>query len=216
MAQDVESLQNAVIVDCEGKEIGEVLEVHRDAFSGRPAWVAVRGGLLHGKSLVPVGDTEPVDGRLQVPYDAATIRKAPYVDLASDELVQEETSREGGEEESIHDDKANRQRREDIWQLYEYYGLPFGRPDTTGAASPEADYGFGSAGTSPEAEGANGTAETVAEAYPDAPGAATGGATGSSLPIESEAAMAVGQPAGEPTRTDDLGGATRAGEEHRG
>src|SRR4029079_18136835 len=147
------SLENAVVVDCEGKEVGGVLEVHRDAFSGRPAWVAVKGGLLSGKSLVPVGDGEPVDGRLQVPYDATTIRKAPYVDLTNDALVEEEVSREGGEAESIHDDKTSRQRREDIWALYEYYGLPFGRPDTTGAASPEAEYGFGSAGTSPEAEG---------------------------------------------------------------
>ncbi|MFL6139823.1 MAG: PRC-barrel domain-containing protein [Frankiaceae bacterium] len=220
MALDEQSLESAVVVDCEGKEVGNVLEVHRDAFSGRPAWVAVRGGLLHGKSLVPVGDTEPVDGRLQVPYDAATIRKAPYVDLTSEELVEEETKREGGEAESIHDDKTSRQRREDVWALYEYYGLPFGRPDTTGAASPEAEYGFGSAGTTPDAEGAARTPEEIAEAYPDAPGigtaaespgatgvAMTGGGAGT-LPIEGEAAMALRRSEGEP---ED--GATRLGDE---
>lgn len=168
MALDTESLQNAVVVDCEGKEVGQVLEVHPDAFSGRPGWVAVRGGLLHGKSLVPIGEVEPVDGRLQVPYDTATIRRAPYVDLAaSGDAVEEAVNREGGDEESIREDRAQR-RHDDYWELYEYYGLPFGRPDTTGAASPEADYGFGSVGTSPEAEGASRTPEEIVAAHPEA------------------------------------------------
>ena len=168
MTDDMESLENAVVVDCEGKEVGRVLEVHPDAFSGRPGWVAVRGGLLHGKSLVPIGDMAPVEGRIQVPYDTATIRRAPYVDLSAGEAVEEAVTREGGEAESIHDDRATRRRHEDYWELYEYYGIPFGRPDTTGAASPEADYGFGSTGTSPEAEGAARTPEEIAEVYPEA------------------------------------------------
>ena len=169
MTEQHESLDGVVVVDCDGKEVGEILEVHRDAFSGRPAWVAVRGGLLRGKSLVPVGDNKAVDGKLQVPYDSATIRKAPYVDLTvAEQALEVEASREGFDE-SIQDDKTvHRAHRDDHWELYEYYGLPFGRPDTTGAASPEADYGFGSAGTSPEAEGAQATPEEIVATHPEA------------------------------------------------
>jgi hypothetical protein len=165
MTDPYESLDSAVIVDCDGKEVGEVLEVHRDAFSGRPAWVAVKGGLLHGKSLVPVGDAVPVDGKLQVPYDSATIKKAPYVDLSAEQEAVDEEAERAGDDESI---EQREKRANDHWQLYEYYGVPFGRPDTTGAASPEAEFGFGSAGTSPEAEGAAATPEEIVAEHPEA------------------------------------------------
>jgi PRC-barrel domain len=207
------ALRSAVVVDCEGKEVGEVLEVYPDPFSGRPGWVAVKGGLLHGKSLVPVGDCEPTDGRLQVPYDSATIRKAPYVDLSESGVVDEEAKR-SGLDESIQDDRVATRPRDDHWEIYEYYGLPFGRPDTTGAASPEADYGFGSAGTSPEAEGALGdgppavttdpatgeaTAGTgTAAAYPAEPTGSTG-STGSTGPVGSTGSTGSGaHPVDEP------------------
>jgi hypothetical protein len=171
MTDPYESLDSAVVVDCDGKEVGQVLEVHRDAFSGRPAWVAVKSGLLHGKSLVPVGDAEPVDGKLHVPYDVGTIRKAPYVDVTAEAEsldLDVETGREAGGETVEEERAATRRRRDDHWEVYEYYGLPFGRPDTTGAASPEADYGFGSAGTSPEAEGAHRTPEEIIAEHPEA------------------------------------------------
>jgi hypothetical protein len=178
-----DALRSAVVVDCEGKDVGDVLEVYPDPFSGRPGWVAVKGGLLHGKSLVPVGECEPTDGRLQVPYDSATIRKAPYVDLTVTDAIEQEAKRTGLDE-SIQDDKTAHRPRDDHWEIYEYYGLPFGRPDTTGAASPEVDYGFASAGTTPEAEGALGAGPppaTTTEARTTEAGTANGTTTGAHL-----------------------------------
>jgi len=209
MTDPYESLESAVIVDCAGKEVGQVLEVHRDAFSGRPAWVAVKGGLLHGKSLVPVGDALPQDGKLQVPYDAATIRKAPYVDLtAEQEAVHEEAQREGVSE-SIEERAVA--KRNDHWEVYEYYGVPFGRPDTTGAASPEAEFGFSSAGTSPKAEGSTATPEEIIAAHPEAAAAYPEGT------LDDESTRSADGMAAPPATTDVEpapgpvgGGATRA------
>jgi hypothetical protein len=200
MTDPYESLEEAVVVDRDGKEVGQVLEVHRDAFSGRPAWVAVKGGLLHGKSLVPVGDAEPVDGKLQVPYDAATIRKAPYVDLtAEQQAVEEEASREGISE-SIEERDVS--RRNDHWEVYEYYGVPFGRPDKTGAASPEAEFGFGSAGTSPKAEGSTATPEEIIARHPEAADAYPEGT------LDDESARASGGTTTATTTTTTTGATT--------
>jgi uncharacterized protein (TIGR02271 family) len=93
--QQVRSLYGQDVQDRSGAKIGAVGRVWADPI-GEPTWVSVRTGAMgHREAMAPLQTARlQGDGKLQVPYDKATVRSAPSVDtgsnqpLGSDQLAQ--------------------------------------------------------------------------------------------------------------------------------
>ncbi|MCP3786838.1 YsnF/AvaK domain-containing protein [Micromonospora sp. A3M-1-15] len=84
--QQVRSLYGQDVQDRSGAKIGSVGQVWADP-SGEATWVSVKTGVMgHHESMAPLqaARMEP-GGRLQVPYDKATVRSAPSVETGTDQ-----------------------------------------------------------------------------------------------------------------------------------
>lgn len=84
--QQVRSLYGQDVQDRSGAKVGSVGQVWADP-SGEVTWVSVKTGVMgHHESMAPLqaARMEP-DGRLQVPYDKATVRSAPSVETGTDQ-----------------------------------------------------------------------------------------------------------------------------------
>ncbi len=93
------------LVDESGNKIGAIETIYTDTDTGRPEWFAVKTGLFGRRlSFVPMSrayfDSED---HVVVPYDKGEVKDAPHVDPDG---------------ELSHDEEA---------QLYDYYGVSFGR-----------------------------------------------------------------------------------------
>jgi uncharacterized protein (TIGR02271 family) len=78
-------LRGADVYDRDGDRIGTVGQLYTDA-SGQPTWASVNTGLFGMReSLVPVHEAHWHENRLQVPYEKATVKDAPNIDVDADE-----------------------------------------------------------------------------------------------------------------------------------
>ena len=80
--EDIEGVRGAKMVDSEGARIGVVEDVFLDRQTGRPAWAAVKTGLLGRKhTLVPITDAflNP-NGEVQVPVAKEQVKEAPNIE----------------------------------------------------------------------------------------------------------------------------------------
>jgi hypothetical protein len=68
--------------DTHGEELGKVRDLYLDAADDRPAWAAVKRGLLRPTStIIPLEDLrEGEDGDLHAPFERARFERAPDVD----------------------------------------------------------------------------------------------------------------------------------------
>ncbi|MGW5669618.1 PRC and DUF2382 domain-containing protein [Micromonospora sp. NPDC003776] len=84
--QQIRSLYGQDVQDRSGAKIGAVGQVWADP-AGEPTWVSVRIGVMgHHESLAPLQAARlQGDGKLQVPYDKATVRGAPSVETGANE-----------------------------------------------------------------------------------------------------------------------------------
>jgi uncharacterized protein (TIGR02271 family) len=84
--QQIRSLYGQDVQDRSGAKIGSVGQVWADA-AGEPTWVSVKTGVMgHHESMTPLQAARMQEnGRLQVPYDKATVRSAPSVETGTDQ-----------------------------------------------------------------------------------------------------------------------------------
>ncbi len=74
-------LDEGVVKDRSGAEIGMVGQVYLDDQSGEPEWVTVKIGILGGsESFVPLREASSWGSEIVVPYSRSTIKNAPSVD----------------------------------------------------------------------------------------------------------------------------------------
>lgn len=79
---DIDDVRGATMVDKEGAKIGKVEDVFLDRQTGRPAWAAVKTGLLGRKqTLVPIADAFlNFNGEVQVPVAKDQVKDAPNIE----------------------------------------------------------------------------------------------------------------------------------------
>jgi PRC-barrel domain len=100
-----------VVVDRDGHRIGSVVDIYYDAETDEPGWALLDLEQADGKtSLVPLAEASELSVGIQVPFEVATVRRAPGMPLAGRLWPQDEAA------------------------LYRYYGL-----DYTGASLVDLD-----------------------------------------------------------------------------
>ncbi|SCE94187.1 protein of unknown function (DUF2382) [Micromonospora viridifaciens] len=83
--QQIRSLYGQDVQDRSGATIGDVGQVWADA-AGEPTWVSVRTGVPgRHESMAPLHTARLWEGRVQLPYDRATVRTAPAVESGTDQ-----------------------------------------------------------------------------------------------------------------------------------
>ncbi|GGS63512.1 photosystem reaction center subunit H [Planobispora rosea] len=79
----------------DGDKIGDVKHVFLDDATGQPEWLCVKTGLFGlNETFVPIRDASLVQDHVEVPYDKATIKDAPNVDVDSRGHLSAEEERE--------------------------------------------------------------------------------------------------------------------------
>ncbi|MCA1699749.1 MAG: PRC-barrel domain-containing protein [Actinobacteria bacterium] len=73
-------------MDANGAKLGTIQEIYFDEETNQPATLAINaGGLLDNKHrVVPLELASPSADGIQVPYDKATVKDAPNLDLDDD------------------------------------------------------------------------------------------------------------------------------------
>ncbi|CAN5361220.1 PRC and DUF2382 domain-containing protein [soil metagenome] len=95
---------NAEVVDSDGDKVGKIGQVYLDDTSGNPEWVTVKTGLFGtSETFVPISAADVDDNSIRVPFDKATIKDAPRID------VDEHLSPEQEDELYRHYQDVNRQ-----------------------------------------------------------------------------------------------------------
>jgi sporulation protein YlmC with PRC-barrel domain len=75
---ELQSLIGFDVVDQDGKSVGNLEYVFKDADTGRPEWIGVYGGTIrHYHLLVPVEGVEREATRLRVPWIKEQVKSAP-------------------------------------------------------------------------------------------------------------------------------------------
>jgi len=89
------SLRGADVYDRNGDKIGSLGQVYLDTSTNQPAWASVNTGFFGLKeSLVPITDAESTGDGIRVPFDKATVKDAPNIDVSADEpLMDDEVAR---------------------------------------------------------------------------------------------------------------------------
>jgi hypothetical protein len=66
------------VIDERRSKIGTVTDVLYDASDATPRWATVSLGLFSGEHYIPLSDAyQAEDGRVVVPYDKSTVKRAP-------------------------------------------------------------------------------------------------------------------------------------------
>jgi PRC-barrel domain/Domain of unknown function (DUF2382) len=101
-----------VMVDRDGKRLGEITDIYLDRETERPEWAVVHTGLFGLRStFVPLAEATEVDNHIQVPHQRTQVKDAPNIE-ADGQLSEAEEA-----------------------QLYRHYGLDY---DTVTADSDAA------------------------------------------------------------------------------
>ena len=78
----ISQLASATVVGSDGTKLGSVGQVYLDDVTGNPEWVTVRTGMFgSSESFVPLGQASVEGETIRVPYDKATVKEAPRVDV---------------------------------------------------------------------------------------------------------------------------------------
>jgi hypothetical protein len=98
-----------VMVDRDGKRLGEITDIYLDRETDRPEWAVVHTGLFGLRSsFVPLAEATEVDNQIQVPHQRTLVKDAPNIE-ADGQLSEAEEA-----------------------ELYRHYGLDY---DTVTAGS---------------------------------------------------------------------------------
>jgi sporulation protein YlmC with PRC-barrel domain len=101
-----------VMVDRDGKRLGQITDIYLDRETDRPEWAVVHTGLFGLRSsFVPLAEASEVDDHIQVPHPRTLVKDAPNIE-ADGQLSEAEEA-----------------------ELYRHYGLDY---DTVTADSDEA------------------------------------------------------------------------------
>jgi hypothetical protein len=81
--------------DSTGEKVGEITDIFYDDRTGRPEWIAIKGGLLKGSTFVPIHGSQLNPGRtedddedsLRLAFDKDMIKSAPNVSADNDHLT---------------------------------------------------------------------------------------------------------------------------------
>lgn len=77
------------LLDQEGRNVGKIGHVYVDDTTGQPTWVTVQTGMFgQRETFVPLQGAQPAEEDIKVPFDKATIKDAPNVDV--DEHISEQ------------------------------------------------------------------------------------------------------------------------------
>jgi hypothetical protein len=145
-----------VMVDRDGKRLGEITDIYLDRETERPEWAVVHTGLFGLRStFVPLAEATEVDNHIQVPHQRTQVKDAPNIE-ADGQLSEAEEA-----------------------QLYRHYGLDYDTVTADSDATPShpgdqgADTRSSSASTSTDEPAAppDGSAERrigAGRAAPDA------------------------------------------------
>ena len=91
-----------VMVDRDGKRLGEITDIYLDRETDRSEWAVVRTGLFGLRSsFVPLAEASEVDDQIQVPHERALVKDAPNIE-ADEQLSEAEEA-----------------------ELYRHYGLDY-------------------------------------------------------------------------------------------
>jgi hypothetical protein len=133
--ETVQGWVSRVMVDRDGKRLGEITDIYLDRETERPEWAVVHTGLFGLRStFVPLAGATEADSHIQVPHQRALVKDAPNID-ADGQLSEAEEA-----------------------QLYRHYGLDY---DTVTADSDPTPSHPGGQGT--DADAASSPAPTVTD-----------------------------------------------------
>jgi PRC-barrel domain protein len=110
--EEVQAWLGRVMVDRDGKRLGEITDIYLDRETDRPEWAVVHTGLFGFRSsFVPLAQASEVDDHIQVPHERTLVKDAPNIE-ADGQLSEAEEA-----------------------ELYRHYGLDY---DTVAATSDQA------------------------------------------------------------------------------
>ncbi|MBO1756498.1 DUF2382 domain-containing protein [Allobranchiibius sp. CTAmp26] len=117
--EQIQTLIGGNAIDNEGAKIGSVGQIYLDDQSGQPEWVTVKTGLFGtSETFIPLRDAQVEGEDLKLPYSKSKVKDAPRMDDAEQHLDVEQEQK-----------------------LYEYYGLDYNAPVTTGRDNGGRDAG---------------------------------------------------------------------------
>jgi hypothetical protein len=137
-----------VMVDRDGKRLGEITDVYLDRETDRPEWAVVHTGLFGLRSsFVPLAEATEVDNHIQVPHPRTLVKDAPNIE-ADGQLSEAEEA-----------------------ELYRHYGLDYDTvtadsdptPSHPGGQGADADAGAVGAARPATEDGAVGAARPATE-----------------------------------------------------
>src|SRR4051812_23071193 len=78
---DVLSWRGRDLVDNDGDKIGSIDEIYLDRETDEPEWAVVTTGLFGTKrTFAPLGEAQPSEDGIRVPFEKATVKDAPNID----------------------------------------------------------------------------------------------------------------------------------------
>src|SRR5690349_24094310 len=80
--EDVLSWRGRDLVDNDGDKIGSIDDIYLDRETDQPEWAVVTTGLFGTKrTFVPLADAQPYEDGVRVPFEKATVKVTPRMDL---------------------------------------------------------------------------------------------------------------------------------------
>lgn len=145
--EQIPDVLDHMVLDVEGKKIGEARHVFLDDRTGLPEWVTIRTSMFGSQeTFVPIHEAHLVEDHLEVPYERTKVKEAPHVDVEQGHLSEQQEH-----------------------QLYDFYGIDWGtsrqRTGTEEARAEEAE--------APPEAGAEAGIEAGSGAAAGAPGMAS-------------------------------------------
>jgi hypothetical protein len=80
-AEEVRAWVGLIMIDRDGKQLGEITDIYLDRETDRPEWAVVRTGLFGLRSsFVPLAEATRVEHRIQVPHPRTLVKDAPNIE----------------------------------------------------------------------------------------------------------------------------------------
>ena len=120
-----DDLHGREVLDSEGKKVGKISGVYLDQAEGKPEWATVKTGFFGShEALLPLATASFAEGKVTVPFTAASIKDAPHTD-PDQELTQQQEA-----------------------ELFSYYKVPYGGDTVTATSGTTAPQSSGVQDTS--------------------------------------------------------------------